>query len=110
MQRLHFTVLMDIAPQIAEAFRSDPEVDELFDPAVFIGADNDDCAAAVVERLQLAEVMSGVDIIHGNEAIEPTLDGRSIAVLVMDKISATFYSVPDPRTNPELWPWAGNRD
>ncbi len=105
MPRLHAIVLRDIAPLVAEAFRTDPEVAELLDPAVFVGADEEDCAAAVVERIQLAEVMSGVEIIEEKSAGEDSLERGPIAVLVMDKTSATFYRVPDPRTDPELWPW-----
>jgi hypothetical protein len=106
----HSLMLLDIAPQIAETFRTDPDVAKLLDPAVFVGVDEDACAAAVVERLQLMEVMSGVDLIEripmGNNRPEKV----PIAVLVMDKTHATMYRVADPRTNPELWPWMGIED
>jgi hypothetical protein len=110
MPRLHSTVLLDIALEVAEAFRTDPAVAELLDPAVFIGADEDDCAAAVVERLQLAEVMSGMEITQGSGMRDQTSNRAPIAVLVMDQTSATIYSVPDPRTDPELWPWTASRE
>ncbi len=110
MARLHATVLREIAPQLAEAFRTDPEVAALFDPAVFIGSDEDDCAAAVVERLQLAEVMSGVKTIEGHPIKGAASEDTPIAVLVMDKTSATFYQVSDPRTAPETWPWIETAD
>ena len=85
------------APLVAEAFRTDPEVAELLDPAVFVGADEEDCAAAVVERIQLAEVMSGVQITEEESAQEDSLEGAPIAVLVMDRTSTTFL----PRSRSE---------
>ena len=49
---------------VAETFRTDPDVGELLDPAVFIGVAADECAAAVVERIQLSEVLSGVELLE----------------------------------------------
>ncbi len=105
MPRLHATVLQEIAPLVAEAFRTDPEVDDLLDPALLIRADEEACAAAVVERIQLVEVMSRVEVTEEKSAQEDAAEGAAIAVLVMDNTSATFYRVPDPRTDPRCWPW-----
>jgi hypothetical protein len=106
----HSLMLLDIAPQVAETFRTDPDVAKLLDPAVFVGVDEDECAAAVVERIQLTAVMSGVDLIEANPIGDKAPERLPIAVLVMDKTRATMYRVADPRTDPELWPWKGIED
>ncbi len=107
MQRAHSLVLLDIAPRVAETFRTDPEVADLLEPAVFVGVAEDECAAAVVERIQLTEVMSGVEFLETIPLGDRSSESVPIAILVMDKKSATFYHVADPRTDPALWPWLG---
>jgi len=103
----HSLMLQNIGPLVAEAFRSDPDVDQLLEPAVFVGVAEGGCAAAVVERIQLTGAMSGVDVHEEPPVEEPPPGGVQIEVLVMDEQSATVYHVADPRTEPQLWPWSG---
>jgi hypothetical protein len=107
MPRSHALMLLDIAPRVAETFRNDPDVGELLEPAVFIGVAEDECAAAVVERIQLTEAMSGLEFLETIPLGDRSPESVPIAVLVMDESSATIYHVADPRTDPELWPWTG---
>jgi hypothetical protein len=107
MPRSHSIMLLNIAPLVAETFRTDPDIDELLEPAVFVGVDEDACAAAVVERIQLTEAMCGLKCTEAPSPGEQSGSGAPIAVLVMDEQSATVYHVSDPRVDPELWPWTG---
>jgi hypothetical protein len=107
MARSHSHALLDIAPQVAETFRIDPDVAELIEPAVFIGVAEDDCAAAVVERIQLSDVLSGVEALETIPTGDRSPESVPITILVMDATSATMYHVADPRTDPGLWPWKG---
>lgn len=103
----HSLMLQNIGPFVAETFRRDPDVEELLEPAVFVGVAEDGCAAAVVERIQLTEAMSGVNVREESPLGDPPSRGAPIEVLVMDEESATVYHVADPRQNPQLWPWSG---
>ena len=107
MPRSHSIMLLNIAPLVAETFRTDPDVDELLEPAVFVGVAEDACAAAVVERIQLTEAMCGVKCTEAPPVGGQSASGAPIAVLVMDEQSATVYHVADPRVDPKLWPWTG---
>jgi hypothetical protein len=43
MSDLHAIMLLDVAPKVAEMFRSDPGVAELIDPAVLVDANEEGC-------------------------------------------------------------------
>jgi hypothetical protein len=103
----HSLMLQNIGPLVAETIRSDPDVDELLEPAVFVGVAEGGCAAAVVERIQLTGAMSGVNVREEPPLGDPPPGRTQIEVLVMDEQSATVYHVADPRTEPQLWPWSG---
>ena len=106
----HAIMLLSVAPDVAEMFRSDPKVADLLDPAVYISADEDGVLASVVERLQLTELISGLNQAELNPIWDEAPEGTAIAVLVTDENGATVYRVPDPRTDPNLWPWIGLED
>jgi hypothetical protein len=103
-------MLLSAAPKVAEMFRTNPRVAALLDPAVYIAADGEGVIASVVERLQLAELMSGLDSADWMPIWDESLEGAPIAVLVRDQSSTTVYRVPDPRNDPEQWPWMGLPD
>ena len=103
-------MLFSVAPDVADMFRSDPKVADLLDPAVYISADEEGVLASVVERLQLTELISGQNQAGPNPIWDEAPEGAPIAVLVKDENGATVYSVPDPRTAPDLWPWMGIED
>jgi hypothetical protein len=107
MPDAHALMLVDMASKIVELFRNDPRVTELLDPAVILDAYDQECEARIQERLQLTEVMSGVELLRGDPVnTEPSVQAP-ITVLVVDKRGASTYRVPDPRTHPEEWPWMG---
>src|SRR5438045_3547218 len=108
MSDIHAIMLLDVAPKVAEMFRTDPRVADLLDPAVLVDANEEGCVATVVERLQLTELMSGAELASGRPMQDPSPDNAPIAVLVMDENGATAYRVPDPRTHPNHWPWIGD--
>jgi hypothetical protein len=110
MPSVHAIMLLDVAPKIAEKFKTDPSVAEFLDPAVLVNADEDGCVASIVERLQLTEMMSAAELTSGEPVGHESPDGAPIAVLVMDKSGATVYRVPDPRMDPQCWPWMGLED
>jgi hypothetical protein len=103
----HEIMLFDMAPHIVELFRNDPRVSELIDPAVVLDAYEQDCEARLHERLELTELMSGQQLLHGDAINAPPSENASILVLVIDQTGASTYRVPDPRTHPEEWPWMG---
>jgi hypothetical protein len=40
----------------------------------------------------------------------PPAEARAVAlimVVVIDKNGASIFNVPDPRTDPSVWPWTG---
>jgi hypothetical protein len=103
----HALMLVDMAPTIVELFRNDPRVAELLDPAVILDAYDQECEARIHERVELAEAMSGAELLHGDPVNAEPRAHAPITVLVIDKIGASTYRVPDPRTHPEEWPWLG---
>jgi hypothetical protein len=110
MSSVHAIMLLSAAPKVAEMFRTDPKVAALLDPAVYIAADEDGLIASVVERLQLAELISGLDSAAWMPTSGESPTDAPIAVFVRDESSTTVYRVPDPRNDPELWPWMGLED
>jgi hypothetical protein len=107
MPDFHAVILFNIAPQVAEMFRTDPEVAALSDPAVLIDADGDEGVATVLERSELAEILSAATLEEGT-SIQEVPDGEGlISILVVDANGASHYRVPDPRIHPDRWPWMG---
>jgi UDP-N-acetyl-D-mannosaminuronic acid transferase (WecB/TagA/CpsF family) len=107
MSEVHAIMLLCAAPKVAEMFRSDPKVADLLDPAVYIAADGEGVIASVVERLQLAKLISGLDSADWMPTSRESAEAAPIAVLVRDESSVTVYRVPDPRNDPSRWPWMG---
>jgi hypothetical protein len=110
MSGVHAIMFLSAAPKVAGMFRTYPKVTAILDPAVYIAADGKAVIASVVERSQLTELIAGLEPIDRKPIWDESLEGAPIAVLVMDKSGATVYRVPDPRTNPEQWPWMGLPD
>ena len=103
-------MLLLAAPKVAEMFRTDPKVAELLDPAVYIGADEEGVIASIVERLKLMEPTLGMESTVRKAILENSPKGALIAVLVIDESGASAFHVPDPRSEPEQWPWMGLED
>jgi hypothetical protein len=110
MSGVHAIMLLSAAPKVEEMFRRDPRVAALLDPAVYIAADGEGVIASVVERSQLTELITGLEPIDRKPIWDESLEGAPIAVLVRDESSTTVYRVPDPRNDPEQWPWMGLPD
>jgi hypothetical protein len=107
MPGVHAILLLTAARDVAEMFHNDPKVADLLDPAVYIAADGDGVIASIVERLQLTELVAGLEPTARKPIWDESPPGASIAVLVKDDGGSEIYRVPDPRTNPDAWPWMG---
>jgi hypothetical protein len=110
MLGVHAIMLLTVAPSVAEMFRTDPKIADLLDPAVYIAADGGGVIASVVERLELTNLISSLQPKNGMPIWDKFPVDAPIAVLVIDRSSAAVYSVPDPRSDPALWPWTGLGD
>ena len=108
MPDIHAVMLFDIAPRVAEMFRTDPEVAALSDPAVLVEVVGDDCVADVVERSELEEILSTATLYEGTSIQDVPHGDGLISVLVVDGDGASYYRVPDPRVHPNRWPWMGD--
>jgi hypothetical protein len=100
----HTIMLLDIASRVAEKLRADPQVANFLDPAVCIAAYDDGCDATLIERLEVMQIMSEIST-NEAEPMQTTSVGPTVAVLIADKSGATFFTLPDPRMYPSLWPW-----
>ncbi len=98
------TVLLKIARRVAEKLRTDPRVANFLDPAVCIAAYQQGCDAALIERVEVMQIMWEIRT-NQAEPMQATCVGPSVAVLIADNSGATFFMLPDPRIFPGLWPW-----
>jgi hypothetical protein len=97
---------VEIAPQIAERFRTDPKVAGLFDPAVLVDAMSESqFAAGIVERLEIVDLLSDTE---GPGLGSVQLPEETIFVVVLYDTFANSYILPDPRVHPDLLPWRGD--
>jgi hypothetical protein len=107
MPDVHAIMLLSVAPRVAETFRTDPKVAAFLAPAVYIAADEDGVIASVIERLQLTELISGLDSTDWTPTLREAPEDAPIVVLVSDESGMAVYRVPDPRNDLERWPWMG---
>jgi hypothetical protein len=108
MPDIHAVMLFDIAPRVAETFRNDPAVAALQDPAVLVEVVGEECAASIVERSELEEILSAATLEEGTSLQDiPGGDGL-ISALIVDGDGASHYRIPDPRRHPNRWPWMGD--
>ncbi len=99
--------LLNVAPSVAELFRTDREAAELIDPAVYIDVDGATPVIRIIERSLLIEAMTNAESIDARRFLDESPTDLPIAVLVINKSGATLFRVPDPRLHPELSPWRG---
>jgi hypothetical protein len=114
MASVHGIMLENVAPKIADQFRTDPKVATLIEPAVWINAIEEGCAAVIIERLEAIEAMSKCEPAEGPGVATPPPPGHPILAVVVDRRAVgtearTFY-VADPRLHPDEWPWTGSAD
>ncbi len=107
MPDIHAVMLFDIAPKVAELFRTDPQVAELSNPAVLVEAEGVECVASVLEESELSGILSSATLEEGISAEDAPEGDGLISVLVVDGDGASHYRVPDPRVHPKQWPWMG---
>ncbi len=107
MPDIHAVMIFDIAPEVAEMFRTDPKIAGLLEPAVLVEVNGDECVASVVERSELAEILSAATLDEGTSFQDVPHGDGLMSVLVVDDKSASHYRVPDPRIHPNRWPWMG---
>jgi len=108
MPDIHAVMLFDIAPKVAEMFRTDPAIGALRNPAVLVEANGDECVASVVEESELAEILSAATLEEGDFHQDIPCGDGLMSVLVVDGDGASHYRVPDPRLHPNRWPWMGD--
>ena len=53
----HTTMLLDVATRVAERLRTDPQVGNMLDPAIFIAAFDDGCDATLLERMEIMHIV-----------------------------------------------------
>jgi hypothetical protein len=107
MPDIHAAMLFDIAPTVAEMFRTDPQIAALSDPAILVEASGDECVASVLEESELAEILASATLDEGTSIQDVPQDDGLMSVLVVDGDGASHYRVPDPRVHPNRWPWMG---
>jgi hypothetical protein len=108
MPDMHAVMIFDIAPTVAEMFRTDPNVAALSEPAVLVEAQGDECVASVLEQAEITEFLSSATLDEGVFILDAPQGDGLISVLVVDGDSASHYRVPDPRIQPKQWPWMGD--
>jgi hypothetical protein len=96
--------LLGVATRVAEKLRTDPMVANFIDPAICIAAYDEGCDATLVERLELTKIMAEIRSDPDGPDDVPTT-GPAVGVLIIDKMGASFYMLPDPRVYPRHWPW-----
>ena len=110
MPDLHAVMIFDIAPEVAETFRTDPTVATLSTPAILVEVQGDACVASVLDESELMEILLTATLDEGIFFQDiPRGDGL-ISFLVVDGDGASHYRVPDPRIEPKQWPWMGDPD
>jgi hypothetical protein len=114
MSGIHGIILEIVAPRVAEDFRTDPRVAALIEPAVWIDADEEKCAATILERLEAVAALSGFETAEGPGVAAPPSEDHPILIVVVnhagDPPDAQTYNVPDPRKVPTSWPWTNSLD
>jgi 4,5-dihydroxyphthalate decarboxylase len=74
-------------------------------------ADEAGYAAEIVERLELTRLASGLTMAEGGAAPHEIRSSDHVTVFVTDREGlSAMGTVPDPRTNPDAWPWTGQED
>jgi hypothetical protein len=109
MANEHVTMLLDVAIRVAKRLRTDPQVANFLDPAIFIAAYDDGCDATLLERLEVMQIMQEIKC-DSPEPAQSRCVGPFVAVLIADKRGGTFYTLPDPRIYPTAWPWADSEN
>jgi hypothetical protein len=114
MPDIYTIMLLDVAPKVAERFRADPKVAELVQPAVWIDANEEGCAAVIIERLEVIEALAPYESTNGRGVADPASEEAPITVVVVHHTGnppgAQTFNVPDPRKHPDRWPWMGDVD
>ena len=108
MPDTHAALLINVAPRVAEIFRTDPEMARLSAPAVLVEAKGEECLATILEQSELVDLLSSGTLEEGTSIHDVTHEDGLISVLVIEGDSASHYRVPDPRSHPKVWPWMGD--
>jgi hypothetical protein len=104
MANVRTTMHLDVAARVADRLRTNPQVENLLDPAILIAAFDDGCDAILLERLEVTHIMREINC-DPPEPADPMCAGPFVAVLIADKSGGSFYTLPDPRIYPTAWPW-----
>ena len=109
MSIAHGRAVRQFGRTILDRFRSDPAVAEMLDPAILISDDKDNLYVDIIEYLELIGLLSGAT---KNEDANPHatnpdifLQENFVMVAVILGNDIMTFCCPDPRSQPECWPW-----
>jgi hypothetical protein len=105
MKSTHSFIILDAAPRLSTMFRTNPSVAALLEPAVYVVVRGNSYVATVVERRQCGALSRATVQTQRYPLGIRSSYASAIMVFLWDENGPTTYKVPDPRMQPDLWPW-----